>query len=188
MPPRPAFQVKRERPGSAIYLGKNASFSPNLQDLTQSSSAYPSLIDGTPPSLPDLPEPEPPSPSSSVGSAKSGLPSPPATNSTGSGSTGDPATIAVRARPVSLHSNNSSASTSSGGHHTTVMSGSSSSREDEGILTMIMIMRMMIMTTMAATTPRDWTGDCWIDRVRRYRECGVWRNETDWYVFLLFNY
>ena len=78
--------------------------------------------------MPDLPEPEPPSPSSSVSSAKSGLPSPPATNSTGSGSVGDPATIAFRARPVSLHSNNSSASTSSGNHHTPVMS----SREDTG--------------------------------------------------------
>jgi len=130
MPPRPALQVKRERPGSAIYLGKTANVSPNLQDLTQSpqfSSAYPSLIEGTPPSLPDLPEPEPPSPSSSVRSAKSGLPSPPATNSTGS--TGDPATIAVRTRPVSLHSNNSSASTSSGSHHTTPMG----SREDTGV-------------------------------------------------------
>ena len=41
------------------------------------------------------------------------------------------------------------------------------------------------MTTMAARTLRDWTGDCWIDRVRRCRECGVWRNETDWCVFLL---
>ncbi|KIM40958.1 hypothetical protein M413DRAFT_28065 [Hebeloma cylindrosporum] len=130
MPPRPALQVKRERPGSAIYLGKAASVSPNLQDITQSpqfSSAYPSLIDGTPPSLPDLPEPEPPSPSSSVRSSKSGLPSPPATNSTGS-STGDPATIAFRPRPLSLHSNNSSASTSSGSHHTTSMG----SREDTG--------------------------------------------------------
>ncbi|KAF8956537.1 hypothetical protein BDZ97DRAFT_1925433 [Flammula alnicola] len=109
-------QTRQGRPVSAVYIGKASS--PNLQDFTHSaqfSSAYPSLIDGTPPGLPDLPEP--PSPVSSVGSVKSGLPSPPATNSTGSGSTGDPATIALRERPLSLHSN-SSASTSSGSHHT----------------------------------------------------------------------
>ena len=110
MPPRPAIKARQARPVSAIYLGKASS--PNLQDLTNSphfSSAYPSLIDGTPPALPDLPEP--PSPTSSVGSVKTGLPSPPATNSTGSGSTGDPATI--RERPVSLHSDSSASTTSS---------------------------------------------------------------------------
>ncbi|KAF8157941.1 hypothetical protein B0H34DRAFT_797374 [Crassisporium funariophilum] len=114
MPPRPVLKVKQNRPLSAVYIGKGPA--PNLQHLLQSpqqSSSYSSIAEGD--SLPDLPEP--PSPSSSIGSVRSGLPSPPATNSTGSGSTGDPATIAVRERPLSLHSN-SSASTSSGSHHT----------------------------------------------------------------------
>jgi len=46
MPPRPALQLKRELPGSAIYLDKNLSVTPNLQDLVQSSSAYPSFVAG----------------------------------------------------------------------------------------------------------------------------------------------
>jgi hypothetical protein len=62
-----------------------------------------------------------------VGSVKSGLPSPPGTNSTGSGSTGDPATIALRERPISLHSN-SSTSTSSGSHTTPVRRDAPDSR------------------------------------------------------------
>ena len=106
MPPRPALKVKQNRPISAIYLGKDAN-SHALQS-TPSSSSH---TDTTSPGLPDLPEP--PSPSSSIGSVQSGLPSPPATNSTGSGSTGDPATIAFRERPLSHHSNSSN-STSSG--------------------------------------------------------------------------
>ena len=109
MPPRPVLKVRQGRPVSAVYIGKG----PNPQDPAQSAS-YNSFLDGAPPALPDLPEP--PSPTSSAGSIKSGLPSPPATNSTGSGSTGDPATIAIRERPLSLHSN-SSASTSSGSHY-----------------------------------------------------------------------
>lgn len=104
MPPRPIVKPKNSRPSSAIFIGKGSQ-SPLTQD-------YPHLAD-TPPGLPELPET--PSPSSSIGSHKSGLPSPPATNSTGSGSTGDPATIVIRDRPLSLHSNTSSgASTSTG--------------------------------------------------------------------------
>lgn len=106
MPPRPALKVKQNRPISAIYLGKGTN-SHALQS-TPSSSPH---TEGTPPGLPDLPEP--PSPSSSIGSVHSGLPSPPATNSTGSGSTGDPATIAIRERPLSHHSNSSSSGTAS---------------------------------------------------------------------------
>ena len=105
MPPRPVLKVKQNRPISAIYLGKGAN-SHALQSTPPSHTE-----EGTPPGLPDLPEP--PSPSSSIGSVQSGLPSPPATNSTDSGSTGDPASIAVRERPLSHHSNSSS-STGSG--------------------------------------------------------------------------
>lgn len=85
-----------ERPASAISLGKAASVSQELTQSSQFSSAYPSLIDGTPPSLPALPEPELPCPSSSVRLEKSGLSSPPATNPTGSG-VGEPVIIAFRA-------------------------------------------------------------------------------------------
>ena len=106
MPPRPVLKVKQNRPISAIYLGKDA----NSHEL-QSTPTSPSHTEATSPRLPELPEP--PSPSSSVGSVQSGLPSPPATNSTGSGSTGDPATITFRERPLSHHSNSSN-STSSG--------------------------------------------------------------------------
>jgi len=106
MPPRPVLKVKQNRPVSAIYLGKGAN-----SNVSQPASSPSSHTEGTPPGLPDLPEP--PSPSSSIGSVQSGLPSPPATNSTGSGSTGDPATIAFRERPLSHHSNSSN-STSSG--------------------------------------------------------------------------
>ena len=107
MPPRSVLKVKQNRPISAIYLGKGA----NSNALQSSPSSSSHNTERTSPGLPDLPEP--PSPSSSVGSIHSGLPSPPATNSTGSGSTGDPATIVIRERPLSHHSN-SSTSTSSG--------------------------------------------------------------------------
>ncbi|KAF9533203.1 hypothetical protein CPB83DRAFT_536897 [Crepidotus variabilis] len=114
MPPRPTVKPKQSRPLSAVYIGKGAAgSSPSIHG---SSPLLPSSSFGTSPGLPDLPEP--PSPSSSIGSVKSGLPSPPATNSTGSGSTGDPATIALRDRPLSLHSN-SSTSTSSGSYAAT---------------------------------------------------------------------
>ncbi len=114
MPPRPVLKLREGRPVSAVFIGKGSGSNANLQEASQSSQLSSDSL-GTPPSIPDLPEP--PSPSSSVGPVKSGLPSPPATNSTGSGSTGDPATIAVRNRPLSLHSNGS-ASTSSGSHNT----------------------------------------------------------------------
>ena len=106
MPPRPTLKAKQNRPISAIYLGKDAN-SHALQSTPSSSSHTEATSFG----LPDLPEP--PSPNSSIGSVRSGLPSPPATNSTGSGSTGDPATITFRERPLSHHSNSSN-STSSG--------------------------------------------------------------------------
>ena len=106
MPPRPALKVKQIRPISAIYLGKEAN-----SHTSQSTSTSSSHTEAASPRLPDLPEP--PSPGSSIGSVRSGLPSPPATNSTGSGSTGDPATITFRERPLSHHSNSSN-STSSG--------------------------------------------------------------------------
>lgn len=114
MPPRPVSKLREGRPVSAVFIGKGSGLNHNVQETSQSLPLS-SVSLGTPPSIPDLPEP--PSPSSSVCSVKSGLPSPPATNSTGSGSTGDPATIAVRNRPLSVYSN-SSASTSSGSHNT----------------------------------------------------------------------
>jgi hypothetical protein len=114
MPLRPVSKLREGRPVSAVFIGKGFGSNANIQEALQASQLSSGSL-GTPPSIPDLPEP--PSPSSSAGSVKSGLPSPPATNSTGSGSTGDPATIAVRNRPLSLHSN-SSASTSSGSHNT----------------------------------------------------------------------
>ncbi|KAF8876213.1 hypothetical protein CPB84DRAFT_417698 [Gymnopilus junonius] len=61
MPPRPVIRDRQtSRPLSAVYIGKgsshhtgsftsNVSASPSLQDLSQSASAYSSLIDGTPP-------------------------------------------------------------------------------------------------------------------------------------------
>ncbi|KAH9480682.1 hypothetical protein JR316_0007282 [Psilocybe cubensis] len=124
MPPRPVIKTRQGRPVSAVYIGKGPS--PSLQDLSNNASGYASLIDGTPPTLPDLPEPA--SPVSSHGSVKSGLPSPPATNSTGSGSTGDPATIALRQRPLSHHSNSS---TSTGGATPVARSSSRSSTRSE---------------------------------------------------------
>ena len=119
MPPRPVHKVKQNRPISAIYLGKDAN-SHALQSTPTSSSH-------TSPRLPDLPEP--PSPSSSIGSVQSGLPSPPATNSTGSGSTGDPATITFRERPLSHHSNSSNSTSS--GTASTPMKGSFNESEAE---------------------------------------------------------
>lgn len=114
MPPRPAIKSKESRPVSAIYLGNpaNAAGSTNshITQTPHSSSSASYLANGSSNALPDLPEP--PSPSSSIDSRGSGLPSPPATNSTGSGSTGDPGSIALRQRPLSLASD-SSASTGS---------------------------------------------------------------------------
>ncbi|KAH8806667.1 hypothetical protein DL96DRAFT_1717951 [Flagelloscypha sp. PMI_526] len=78
---RPTTGLKRERPGSQIYIGNG----------TSTTGSFGSVPLATPPEIPDLPEP--PSPNESIGS---GLPSPPATNSTGSGSTGDPSSVALR--------------------------------------------------------------------------------------------
>jgi hypothetical protein len=119
MPSRSVLKPKEGRPVSAVYIGKTDVSISGSREATQS----PQLV--TSKSLPELPEP--PSPSSSIGSVKSGLPSPPGTNSTESGSTGDPATIAIRGRPISLHSN-SSTSTSSGSHTTPVGRDAPSSR------------------------------------------------------------
>ncbi|KAJ3535938.1 hypothetical protein NMY22_g6262 [Coprinellus aureogranulatus] len=114
MPPRPAVRT-RERPTSAIYLGKghkpNSSSASSLAEFHQTASSSPHLANGAPGSLPDLPEPE--SPISSHNSSDSGLPSPPATNSTGSGSTGDPGSVARRQRPLSLASDSSTSTSNS---------------------------------------------------------------------------
>lgn len=119
MPLRPVLKPKEGRPVSAVYIGKGDASNSGSNEASRSPQVSTST------SLPELPEP--PSPTYSIGSVKSGLPSPPGTNSTGSGSTGDPATIAIRKRPISLHSN-SSTSTSSGSHTTPVRRDASSSR------------------------------------------------------------